>query len=684
MAGVPDGMMSGAMDAMRMQLENARAFQAGQADLGSLAAAAAAAAPALPGGLPAGLPGGAAQLLGGGTQPGVSQMDPAVLAALLGGNNGSLPGIPPPGLPSLPNLGLIGGGLRPPSAPLGGVPPLPGQFPPRGPLAGLPASLLGGDVRPEGSSILPGAASLLTGAPPPGVGLPAAPRPPPGAAGKNQLRPPMETAAQTSAREAAAAAKQQKEEKEREKAALREEANKVKCHLHTKPKKGCKFCTRFQDAQAKVDEKDEAIPEGRIGLAGGSNSYEDIRNGRVPVEIVNMKTYGFSPLLQSHIVESKHFKELLNITGFDQLLQETFDYADSVEPYMGGTVGSTTPSSLFCCLYRMFTVGIDSRQLCRLIENVNSPYIRCMGFLFVRFGLPPDQLWLWLGEFVLDTEELRPTKGSAIQTTIGEYVEALLREEKYYATPLPRLPNSAKRQLEAKLAPVPQYRKRVKANLELLEVYRKRGVQVEANSGGEWLSGTTTELIDDAPSRIKVRVQLDGIGEEIVPLGKVILTDQRYNSYGGAPKAQEKGERAGRGRSRSRSPHNVDWSREKGRADQELIDEMRSKDREKAVASGKDYAKKPVGFKKACALPREQGVASYRLMEEETYVSDRQARRRGPSPEADRQQAQAKPSAEHQARMQQLFEKYGMAKSAASDSAARPGDVEADTVLRFG
>merc|ERR1712113_1220874 len=108
----------------------------------------------------------------------------------------------------------------------------------------------------------------------------------------------------------------------------------------------------------------------------------------------------------------------------------------------------------------------------------------------------------------------------------------------------------------------------------------------------------------------------------------------------------------GRTRSRSRSPH-IDWAREKGRSDAALVDDMRSRDRDKAVASGKDYARKPMGVKQACALPREQGAASHRLMEEETYVSDRFARKTVALPFVDPADSQApKRSAEQQARMQ--------------------------------
>merc|ERR1719221_1383110 len=106
----------------------------------------------------------------------------------------------------------------------------------------------------------------------------------------------------------------------------------------------------------------------------------------------------------------------------------------------------------------------------------------------------------------------------------------------------------------------------------------------------------------------------------MVHIGRVILVDKKIHT--------------GRSRSRSRG-RTTDWSRDKGKSDKELIEELRSKDRERAVcSSGKDYAKKPVGYKAACALPSEMGSAWARVMEEDTFVSRVQAtsRRRSPSP----------------------------------------------------
>jgi len=561
-----------------------------------------------------------------------------------------------------------------PSFPTFGLPPGP-------PPTGLPAQQFGGappQAPPMSDSTLaallgPGEAAAAQkqqqmqmqmqqqmqqpGPPPPGA---------PGAPGSDEARRNEEERSSRRTRESKA------QNEKREKMA---EAEAKKCHLHKKPKNGCKFCMKHQElieAATKKDEEhgDKGRDRRRHGRRPDRAISEDPGERRGPLELANSKTFGFSGLLQTHVVECAHFKSLLTLETFDQLVDETYQFANSVEPYMANS--GTLPSALFCCLYRFFTMGLDGHQLRRLLENQESPYIRCCGFLYVRFGLPHDQLITWLGEYILDDEEFKPAPESEWKTSIGEYVATLMSQDKYYNTVLPRLPMVTKRQVEEILAPLGQNRKRMQANKHALGSFREAGLKVECNIGGDWIGGKIIELEEDQPTRPKVRVRLEDGSEEYIHLGKVIIAEGRSR-------------RSGRSRSRSPGGGKTDWTRDKGRSDKELIDEMRSKEREKAVcSSGKDYARKPVGYKAACALPREQGQASYRLMEEETFVPmNRGKRGRSPSPEQQNFARNKQQSAEHQARMQQLFEKYGNQKSAAQAGGNDDG-VDRPDVMRLG
>eukprot|EP00959_Pyramimonas_sp_CCMP1952_P164845 3445554-Pyramimonas_sp.AAC.1 len=54
--------------------------------------------------------------------------------------------------------------------------------------------------------------------------------------------------------------------------------------------------------------------------------------------------------------------------------------------------------------------------------------------------------------------------GKTVTTTIGEYVESLLIKDKYFNSPLPRIPVKVRQTLDKELAPLAQYRKRMDAN----------------------------------------------------------------------------------------------------------------------------------------------------------------------------------------------------------------------------
>merc|ERR1719265_2753681 len=307
----------------------------------------------------------------------------------------------------------------------------------------------------------------------------------------------------------------------------------------------------------------------------------------------------------------------MTLESLDSVLEEVYQFAEGVEPYALNS--ATQPSALFCCLYRLLTFGaLNGYQLRRMLENRDNTYIRCVGFLFVRFGLSADQVWPWLGEYVLDEEELRPSKHSDVVTTVGEYVEGLLTQERYYSTVLPRFPVSTKRKLEEKLAQVPQFRKRARANRKNLDLFREAGVRIEAClHDGEWAPGEVLELLESTWTRVKVRVKLSSGDEEEVHIGKVILTgDDKRSRRQSQSRSQSSGRGPRRRRSRSRSAQAIDWTRAKGKSTTELLEGLRRQEQDRAVcASGKEYARRAVTVN--FAIPMAHGSASQKMAQED-------------------------------------------------------------------
>eukprot|EP00928_Gymnodinium_smaydae_P100402 TRINITY_DN9840_c0_g2_i1.p1 TRINITY_DN9840_c0_g2~~TRINITY_DN9840_c0_g2_i1.p1 ORF type:complete len:840 (+),score=203.26 TRINITY_DN9840_c0_g2_i1:52-2571(+) len=465
----------------------------------------------------------------------------------------------------------------------------------------------------------------------------------------------------------------------REKAAPKEEQpkeedkiEKLRCHLHKKVNKACKFCQRYQSAKAQADE--EALEK-----------QQKVQH-RPAAE-----TFNCSPLLKEQIVGCSYYKSLMGTElSVPELINEIMQFAtDTMEAYRN----SMEPSCFMCCVYRLFTLQLNEDELRRFVDYPDSPLVRCVGLLCMRYCVPSEQLWEKLEDYVLDDAEIiiSDSRGGEGVRMIGEYVEDLLLKEKYFTTPLPRIPASVRRKLEENLAPMVQYRKRTMANRGVFGEKRQVNFAVEAYANGMWVSGRATDVNHRIPSRPMVRVHLDSGGEIVVHIGKVVL-------QGNGP--QRSGSRSrSRGRSRSRSrerkrDNSPDWSYTKGKTDQQLIEELRERGRVDAVCSHrKDYAKRLPRFESGLAIKREKGSAEAKLIEEETFIAPGMRRR----PESNIVEEEERLRGEHltkrrtdeederQRRLKDIYEKYGATgKKAPEKGAASRGDLEGPDTMRLG
>jgi len=56
-------------------------------------------------------------------------------------------------------------------------------------------------------------------------------------------------------------------------------------------------------------------------------------------------------------------------------------------------------------MYKLYTLKVTKKQVYALIEHADSPYIRGVGFMFLRYTLPPQLMWDWFEPY-LDDEEV--------------------------------------------------------------------------------------------------------------------------------------------------------------------------------------------------------------------------------------------------------------------------------------
>ncbi|CAO3665023.1 unnamed protein product [Umbelopsis ramanniana] len=180
----------------------------------------------------------------------------------------------------------------------------------------------------------------------------------------------------------------------------------------------------------------------------------------------NETNMNFNPIIYQNILASPYFKSLYDKKTYHEIVDEIIMKFIScacvanqlslfitpvynLEPFVKGTTASTA----FCLLFKLWTQRLTVKQLEGLIDHTDSPYIRGIGFLYLRYVCAPKQLWDWLGPYIDDEEEIDMTHGAKpTKSTIGKLCRHLLTDIKYHGTMLPRIPVPIARDIEKKIA----------------------------------------------------------------------------------------------------------------------------------------------------------------------------------------------------------------------------------------
>ncbi|XP_052490367.1 pre-mRNA splicing factor SR-like 1 isoform X3 [Gossypium raimondii] len=136
-------------------------------------------------------------------------------------------------------------------------------------------------------------------------------------------------------------------------------------------------------------------------------------------------------VLCMNILSSDYFKELYRLKTYHEVIDEIYNQVDHVEPWMTGNCRG--PSTAFCLLYKFFTMKLTVKQMHGLLKHPDSPYIRAIGFLYLRYAADPKTLWSWFEPYIKDEEEFSPGS-SGRMTTMGVYVRDLLLGQNFWTT----------------------------------------------------------------------------------------------------------------------------------------------------------------------------------------------------------------------------------------------------------
>ena len=95
-------------------------------------------------------------------------------------------------------------------------------------------------------------------------------------------------------------------------------------------------------------------------------------------------------------------------------------------------------------------LGLTESQLHAMLSTLESPYIRAIGFLYIRYVMNPQAIWDWISDYVDDEEEFRPSPYGG-STSMGAYVRDLFIDMYYFETILPRIPVAVVKNLKTQL-----------------------------------------------------------------------------------------------------------------------------------------------------------------------------------------------------------------------------------------
>ncbi|KAI9102017.1 putative RNA binding protein [Phlyctochytrium arcticum] len=156
----------------------------------------------------------------------------------------------------------------------------------------------------------------------------------------------------------------------------------------------------------------------------------------------------FHNILYQNVISSPYFKSLYDKKTYHEVIDEIYTEGCYLEPFFKGTHASTP----FCLIYKLWTLKLTAKQVQGLVKHPDSPHIRAVGFLYLRYVCRPADLWSWYEPFLEDDEELQIENGPKPRsTTMGKFLVELLTENKWLGTILPRIPVPIARDLESKL-----------------------------------------------------------------------------------------------------------------------------------------------------------------------------------------------------------------------------------------
>merc|ERR1719309_115653 len=285
---------------------------------------------------------------------------------------------------------------------------------------------------------------------------------------------------------------------------------------------------------------------------------------------MNMNT-----LILANVTNSPYFKtDLFNMKTYHEVVDEIYYKVDHLEPWERGTRKTAgmsqtgmcggvrgvsaggVVSSAFCLLFKLHTLRLTKKQAYTLLNHRDSPYIRALGFMYLRFTLPPGEMWKWFQPYMEDEEEIDIKAGGGKCMSMGEFCRLIMTRLEWFETRFPRIAVK-----EEKL---------IRAGLEE-RMNNLRAKQIGMTGGG----GQDEQRVEQ---RVEEPKRRGG--------GCSRSRSKKRSRSRSKPKKRSRSRERKRSKSRDRSRQKKDKKHKRSRSRSKKSKKRRSKDRSRSVSRG--------------------------------------------------------------------------------------------------
>ncbi|CAF1455108.1 unnamed protein product [Rotaria magnacalcarata] len=182
----------------------------------------------------------------------------------------------------------------------------------------------------------------------------------------------------------------------------------------------------------------------------------------------NKDSMNLNSLVLNNIMSSQYFKSALyEKKTYHEVVDEIYYRVKHLEPWekgsrktsgltgmcggVRGVGGGGIVSTAYCLLYKLYTLKLTRKQVISLTIHTDSPFIRALGFMYIRYTQPPNELFEWFEEYLDDPETLDVKAGGGGVMSIGQMLRQWLTRIEWYDTLFPRIPVPVQKEIMERL-----------------------------------------------------------------------------------------------------------------------------------------------------------------------------------------------------------------------------------------